>query len=79
MAGPRAGAHRGAMSTEHAIHLRTDQGKALCGLPDTLQLSAAGREVTCLECRAFMALRALQRNLSERRLAATIARLAAQR
>jgi hypothetical protein len=35
--------------------------------------------VTCLECRAFMALKALERNLTERRLAATIARLSSQR
>lgn len=79
MAGLRAGAHRGAMSTEHAIHLCTDEGKALCGHPELLHLSTAASEVTCLECRAFMALRALQRNLTERRLAATIARLAGQR
>lgn len=67
------------MSSEHTIHLSTDRGAALCGVSEARNLSAIRSSVTCLECRAFMALKALERNLTERRLAATIARITSQR
>jgi hypothetical protein len=61
------------------IHLCTDRGTALCGVHEPRHLSSAESSVTCLECRAFIALRALERSLTERRLQATIARLSGQR
>jgi hypothetical protein len=67
------------MTSEHVIHLCTDHGTALCGVVETRHLSSQESGVTCLECRAFLALKKLERNLTERRLAATIARLSAQR
>jgi hypothetical protein len=67
------------MKPARSIHLSTDHGTALCGVPEARHLSSQDAAVTCLECRAFMALRAIERNLSERRLAATIARLTSRR
>jgi hypothetical protein len=67
------------MTFEHVIHLCTDQGTALCGVVETRHLSSMESAVTCLECRAFLALKKLERSLTERRLAATIARLGSQR
>ncbi len=79
MAGARAEVHREAMIAERPIHLCTDRGTALCGIHEARHLSSVQSAVTCLECRAFMALKALERSLTERRLAATIARLTSQR
>ncbi len=67
------------MTAANPIHLCTDHGTALCGVAEARNLSSRDSAVTCLECRAFMALRALERSLTERRLAATIARLTALR
>ena len=79
MASPAARDHREGMSGERPIHLCTEHGTALCGTAETRHVSAVASAVTCLECRAFMQLRALERNLTERRLAATIARRSAAR
>lgn len=67
------------MTGEHPIHFSTEHGTALCGIADARHVTAVASSVTCLECRAFMQLRALERNLTERRLAATIARLGSAR
>jgi hypothetical protein len=67
------------MMAERSVHLCTDRGTALCGVQETLHLSSLEASVTCLECRAFIALKAIERNLTERRLAATIARLTLRR
>jgi hypothetical protein len=67
------------MNTERPIHLSTEQGTALCGVHETRHLSPVTSAVTCLECRAFIQLKALERSLTERRLAATIARLSNRR
>lgn len=64
---------------ERPIHLCTDRGTALCGVQEPRHLSPLQSSVTCLECRAFLALKALERNLTERRLAATIARITSRR
>lgn len=64
---------------EQAIHLCNDRGAALCGVQEARHLASSQAAVTCVECRAFIALRALERSLGERRLAATIARLASRR
>jgi hypothetical protein len=68
-------AHRWTMSGERWIHLITDRGSALCGVTETRHWSVVESAVSCMECRALMELRALERSLTERRLAATIARL----
>jgi hypothetical protein len=72
-------ADRDVMTSEHSIHFCGEHGRAMCGVVETRHLSRLESAVTCLECRAFMALKALERNLTERRLAATIARLSSQR
>jgi hypothetical protein len=64
---------------ERSIHLSNDRGTALCGVQETRHLSPLEASVTCLECRAFIALKALERSLSERRLTATIARITCRR
>lgn len=63
------------MSPRRAIHLLTDHGTALCGIGETLHGTVAEAAVSCSECRAFLQLRAIERNLTERRLARTIARV----
>ncbi len=64
---------------ERSVHLCTDRGTALCGVQEARHLSSAETSVTCLECRAFLALKALERCLTERRLQATIARITTRR
>jgi hypothetical protein len=63
----------------HEIHLLVDSGAALCGVPDPRRWTLRPSEVSCQECRALAQLRALERSLTERRLAATIERLASGR
>jgi hypothetical protein len=67
------------MSSERRIHLITDRGCALCGIVETRHWSTVESAVSCPECRALMELRALERNLTERRLASTIARIVGNR
>jgi hypothetical protein len=59
-----------------ATHLLTDRGAAVCGVTETRRWAVRQADATCPECRALAELRALERSLTERRLAETIARLA---
>lgn len=69
-------AHRAGMASE-LVHLITDRGSALCGVTETRHWATVESAVSCDACRTLLKLRALERSLTERRLADTIARLVA--
>ena len=71
--------HPGGVSPLRATHLLTDRGTALCGVTETRRWALRPSEASCPECRALAELRALERSLTERRLAETIERLMAAR